>query len=178
LEWGGKGEPHGFKWVDNDPETVRHLCPHCGALATQGEYLAAAERGIWVGNDGTTIDQDGVFRDSEGNLIQPHLRVAFHVWTAYSPLVSWSKIVKEFLEAHEKASTGEDEELRTFWNTTLGRTWEGEIERMESDELQRRAEVEGYRSPGLDDGLVPKRCMLLLAGADYRATVLRLGYGE
>ena len=142
LEWGGKGEPHGFKWVDDDPETVRHLCPHCGALATQGEYLAAAERGIWVGNDGTTIDQDGVFRDSEGNLIQPHLRVAFHVWTAYSPLVSWPKIVKEFLEAHEKASTGEDEELRTFWNTTLGRTWEGEIERMESDELQRRAEVE------------------------------------
>uniref|UniRef100_A0A914YLX1 Phage terminase large subunit GpA ATPase domain-containing protein n=1 Tax=Panagrolaimus superbus TaxID=310955 RepID=A0A914YLX1_9BILA len=65
LEWGGKGEPHGFKWVDGDPETVRHLCPHCGALATQGEYLAAAERGIWVGNDGTTIDQDGVFRDSE-----------------------------------------------------------------------------------------------------------------
>ena len=139
MEWGGKGEPHGFKWVDDDPETVRHLCPHCGALATQGEYLAAAERGIWVGNDGTTIDQDGVFRDSEGNLIQPHLRVAFHVWTAYSPLVSWPKIVKEFLEAHEKASTGEDEELRTFWNTTLGRTWEGEIERMESDELQRRA---------------------------------------
>ncbi|MBH0311324.1 phage terminase large subunit family protein [Alcaligenes faecalis] len=175
LEWGGQGEPHGFKWVNDDPETVRHLCPNCGALATQGEYLAAAERGIWVGNDGTTIDQDGVFRDSEGNLIQPHLRVAFHVWTAYSPLVSWPKIVKEFMEAHKKASTGEDEELRTFWNTTLGRTWEGEIERMESDELQRRAEVEGYRSPGLDDGLVPKRCMLLLAGADIQGNRIEVG---
>src|SRR5690554_3984805 len=27
LTWGGKDEPHGFKWVDNDPTTVRHLCP-------------------------------------------------------------------------------------------------------------------------------------------------------
>src|SRR5690606_17594422 len=30
LSWGGKEEAHGFKWVDNDPLTVGHVCPHCG----------------------------------------------------------------------------------------------------------------------------------------------------
>lgn len=175
LTWGGKDEPHGFKWVNDDPETVRHLCPHCGALTTQGEYLAAAEHGVWVGDDGTTIDRDGVFRDSTGEIIQAHLRIAFHVWTAYSPMVSWAKIAREFLAAHEKAQQGEDEELRTFWNTTLGRAWEGEIDRIEGDELQRRAEVEGFLAPGFADVLVPQRCMLLLAGCDVQGNRIEVG---
>lgn len=175
LTWGGKDEPHGFKWVDGNPETVRHLCPHCGALSTQGDYLAAADDGIWVGDDGTTIDHDGVFRDAEGNVIQAHLRVAFHVWTAYSPMVAWSKIVREFLDAHAKALQGEDEELRTFWNTTLGRAWEGEIDKLEGDELKRRAEIEQFSAPGFADVLVPRRCMLLLAGCDVQGNRIEVG---
>lgn len=175
LTWGGKDEPHGFKWTDDDPETVKHLCPHCGAFSEQGDYLAAAERGIWVGDDGTTIDQDGVFRNPEGEAVTPHLKVAFHVWTAYSPLVAWSKLVREFLDAYKKAQLGDDEELRTFWNTTLGRTWEGEIDKMETDELKRRAEIENFQAPGIGDELVPKDCMLLLAGADVQGNRLEVG---
>ena len=175
LTWGGKDEPHGFKWTDDDPETVKHLCPHCGAFSEQGDYLAAAERGIWVGDDGTTIDQDGVFRNPEGEAVTPHLKVAFHVWTAYSPLVAWSKLVREFLDAYKKAQLGDDEELRTFWNTTLGRTWEGEIDKMETDELKRRAEIENFQAPGISDEMVPKDCMLLLAGADVQGNRLEVG---
>lgn len=175
ITWGGKDEPHGFKWVDRDPESVRHLCPHCGVLQTQAEYLAASEHGFWVGSDGSTIDRDGVFRDAAGNKIRPHRRVAFHVWTAYSPMVSWSKIVREFLDAHAKSLTGEDEELRTFWNTTLGRTWEGEIDRLEGDELKRRAEVEQFTAPGLADVLVPRQCQLLLAGCDVQGNRIEVG---
>lgn len=175
LTWGGKDEPDGFKWTDRDPETVRHLCPHCGVLQTQAEYLAAAEHGFWKGSDGSTIDRHGVFRDKDGNIAMPHRRIAFHVWTAYSPMVSWQKIVKEFLDAYDKAQTGDDGPLRTFWNTTLGRAWEGDIDKIEPDELKRKAEIEAFSLPGKGDGLVPKRCLLLLAGCDTQDNRIEVG---
>lgn len=28
LTWGGKDEPHGMKFIDGDPQSVRHMCPH------------------------------------------------------------------------------------------------------------------------------------------------------
>uniref|UniRef100_UPI00200CD47D terminase gpA endonuclease subunit n=1 Tax=Escherichia coli TaxID=562 RepID=UPI00200CD47D len=108
LTWGGKDEPHGFKWVDGDPETVKHLCPHCGALSTQGDYLAAEESGRWYGTDGSTVDHEGVFRDAAGVVIPPPAHVAFHVWTAYSPLVTWAQIVREFMAASEATQQGDD----------------------------------------------------------------------
>jgi len=175
LTWGGKDEPHGFKWVDGDPNTVKHLCPHCGTLITQAEYLAAADAGFWYGSDGTTIDQEGTFRDPQGNIIEPHGHIAFHVWTAYSPAVPWSDIVELFLEAYAKAQTGDVTLLKTFWNTTLGRTWEGEIEKIELDELKRRAEIEGLALPGRGENMVPQRCLLLLAGVDTQDNRLEAG---
>lgn len=175
LTWGGKDEPHGFKWIEGDPDSVRHLCPHCGTLITQGDYLAAAESGFWQGDDGTTIDHDGVFRNAAGEVVPAHRRIAFHVWTAYSPMVAWSKLVREFLAAYEKAEQGDDESLRTFWNTTLGRAWEGEIEKFEADELKRRAQIEALALPGKDDGLVPNRCLLLLAGCDTQDNRIEVG---
>lgn len=175
LTWGGKDEPHGFKWVDNDPNTVRHLCPKCSALITQGEYLAASDDGIWVGDDGSTIDHDGIFRDANGSAMLPHSRVAFHVWTAYSPMVQWSQLVKEFLDAYRKAQTGDGSELQTFWNTTLGRAWEGAIDTIEDDELKQRAEADAYSAPGLADVCVPRRCMLLLAGCDIQGNRIEVG---
>ncbi|AWB32369.1 phage terminase large subunit family protein [Orrella marina] len=175
ITWGGKDEPHGFKWIDRDPETVRHLCPHCGTLQTQAEYLAAAEDGFWYASDGSTIDSCGTFRNRHGHIVGPHRRIAFHVWTAYSPMVSWQQIVKEFLEAYAKAQIGDDQELRTFWNTTLGRTWEGEVDKIELDDLKNRAEIESFALPGKDDNLVPRRCLLLLAGCDTQDNRLEVG---
>lgn len=175
ITWGGKDEPHGFKWVNDDPETVRHLCPHCGALQTQTEYLAAAERGYWEGDDGSTIDRDGVFRARDGSVMRAHRRVAFRVWTGYSPMVSWSSIVRQFIEAYRKAQAGDESPLRTFWNTTLGRAWEGEIDKIETDELKRRAELEEFRLPGNGQNLVPRDCLLLLAGADTQDNRIEVG---
>ncbi|KGD95248.1 terminase [Achromobacter sp. RTa] len=175
LTWGGKDEPHGLKWVDGDPESVKHLCPHCGCLITQSEYLEASESGFWYGSDGTTIDRDGVFRNAAGEVIPAHRRVAFHVWTAYSPMVSWAKLVREFQEAYAKAKLGDDEPLKTFWNTTLGQAWEGEVEKIEADELKRRAEIEAYRLPSLAENLVPMGCTLLLAGCDTQGNRVEVG---
>src|SRR5690606_38940611 len=55
LRWGGKDKAYGFKWSGKDPESVRHLCNHCGAFMTQAEYLSVWEQGRWVAEDGTWI---------------------------------------------------------------------------------------------------------------------------
>ncbi len=85
ITWGGKEEAHGFKWTSDDPETVRHLCPHCGALIQQADYLRVWEQGRYQSDDGTTISHDGVFRNAKGKVVRPPRHVAFvGVWTAYS----------------------------------------------------------------------------------------------
>lgn len=180
LTWGGKDEAHGLKWRKNedgtpDPDTARHLCPHCGVLIEQGEYLRTWEQGRYQADDGTTIDHDGIFRSAAGEEIQPPAHVAFvDVWTAYSPAASWATIVREFIAAHEKAQEGDPSKLKAFWNTTLGRTWEGDIEKTDADELIHRAEPFALR-------LIPRGCLLLLAGIDTQDNRLEVqvwGYGR
>ena len=174
LTWGGKDETHGFKWFENDPDSVRHLFP-CGLLIDQGEYLAAAPAGRWQNEDASvTVDHAGVFRNSSGAVISALNHIAFHVWTAYSPLVTWAKLVREFIAAHEKAQDGDITKLKTFTNTTLGRTWELDVEKTDSEQLKQRAEP--YKL-----GTVPHGCVRLLAGADTqpnRVEIATWGYGR
>lgn len=174
LEWGGKDEPHGFKWDGHDPDTVRHLCPHCACMISQGDYLAVWESGRYEASDGTTLDHAGVFRNAMGEMASPPRHIAFHIWTAYSPAASWPDIVREFLAAYAKAQEGDKSKLKAFWNTTLGQTWEGDIEKTDADELKARAEPFPLR-------LVPRDCLLLLAGVDTQDNRLEVqvwGFGR
>ena len=175
IAWGGKDENHGFRWVDDDPETVRHLCPHCSALITQGQYLAAAPAGRWQNEDASvTIDHDGVFRNAAGAVIAPLRHIAFHVWTAYSPLVTWSQLVREFMAAYAKAQEGDITKLKAFTNTTKGEAWEQDVEKTDADELKARADRRKL-------GVVPRGCVRLLAGVDTqdnRLEVVVWGYGR
>lgn len=64
LSWGGKDEAHGLKWTDGDPATARHLCPHCGTLIDQGEFLAVEHLGVWINEEGSLwIHADGRFTE-------------------------------------------------------------------------------------------------------------------
>ncbi len=175
LTWGKKDEEHGFKWVGRDPGSVRHLCPHCHCLIDQAQFLAVAEAGRWQNADGSiTIDFAGVFRNAAGEQIQALPHIAFHVWTAYSPMVSWSTIVEEFLDAYEKAQAGDITKLKAFTNTTLGETWALDVEKSDADQLKERAEP--YKL-----ATVPMGCLLLLAGCDTqdnRIEVTVRGYGR
>lgn len=176
LTWGGKDEPHGFKWQNDDPVTVRHLCPHCGALITQAQYLAVADPDTcrWQAEDGTTSDRHGVFRNAAGEIVRPPAHVACHVWSAYSPNVSWTGIVREFLAAYREAQEGKKEKLQAFRNTTLGEYWAEEFERSDENELRARAEPFPLER-------CPMGCLLLLAGIDTqdnRIEVVVWGYGR
>lgn len=177
LVWGGKDEPTGFKWTDDIPETVRHLCPHCGGLITQAQYLAVAEQGrcVFRTEDGITLEQDGVFRDAQGNVVRPPSKIAFvGVWSALSPNVTWSNIVAEFQSAYREAQEGKKERLQTFWNTTLGEYWAEEFEKSDDNELRARAEPYPLER-------APMGALLLLAGIDTQPNRLECvvwGYGR
>ncbi len=161
LVWGGKEEPTGFKWADNDAETVCHLCPHCGALISQAQYLGIDldKLGRYQSEDGTTLDNKGVFRNADGDIIRAPERVAFHIWSAYSPNVSWVSLVREFLAAVRESGEGKKEKLQTFWNTTLGEYWAEEFEKTDDNELRARAEPYPLER-------VPMGGLLLLAMTD------------
>ncbi len=182
ISWGGKDETTGFKWIvgedgQPDPESVRHLCPHCGALISQGEYLSVWDRGYYLNEDGTMIlDQEGDFHDSSGHRVKAPRHIAFcNVWTAYSPAASWSTIVRDFIAAHEKAQQGDLSKMKAFTNTTLGRAWEESLEKTDVDELKSRAEPYPLKT-------VPMGGVLLLASVDTQdnrleATVRAYGRG-
>jgi len=134
LVWGGKDADHGFKWIDDDPKTVGHLCKSCGSLFKQQDILES--HGRFVSKNGVAINDDGDFSDLHGNSVLPPLSVAFHVWTAYNPMVSWVEIVRQFIAAKKDPIR-----LKTFVNTTLGEAWEeDESEKMDGFSLMVRRE--------------------------------------
>jgi phage terminase large subunit GpA-like protein len=162
ITWGGKDETHGIKWRENDPATVGHLCPTCGVIYTQTEYLRVEHNGIWISEDRAIhIHADGRFTDPDGIIIRPPAHIAFHIWTAYSPAVPWASIVRDFLAAHADLGRGDDKKMKAFTLTTLGECWEGEIERTDVNEIKSRAEPTPLRH-------MPRGCLLLLCGADVQ----------
>lgn len=162
VEWGGKKKRYGFKWINRDPETVGHVCPHCAVLYQQADYLGVWHRGRWIAEDGTWIDEKSQFRDAAGNRVAAPRSIAFFIWTAYSPQATWQQIVRDYLAAVDKARAGDTSELKTFTNTTLGETWQEAVEETVADELSKRAE--NYRLR-----LVPMGGLILTAGVDVQS---------
>lgn len=181
VEWGGKGEAHGFKWQkcedhDATAASVLHYCPHCAAGYSQAQYLSVWHRGRWIAQTGDWIDEGFVLRTPEGERQPWPKHIAFWIWTAYSPQASWSGIVRDFLSALDKQRKGDSADMKTFTNTTLGRTWEEQVEKTEASELSSRAESYPLR-------VVPAGGLVLVAGVDvqgnrFEITVWAIGRGE
>lgn len=181
LRWGGKDKhgndlPYGFKWSGDDLETVTHQCGDCGTNYTQADFLAIASQGRWIDATGAWIDPSGQFKDCDNQPIPAPHSVAFHVWTAYSPMTTWVQIVREFLSANAKAKAGDTSELQTFINTTLGETWEVATEQTDQGELIARAEPYALRT-------IPLGGLVLTAGVDvqdnrFEIVVWAWGRGE
>lgn len=177
LSWGGRDKPYGFKWDEGAPETVRHVCPHCRNAITQADYLRGWEEWVWVDQAGRfRYGPDRVWRDSRGQPCRPPRHVGVHVWAAYSPQRAWDDIVREFLQAREKAKSGDTGPLQGFINETLGDVWEAQGERTESAVLMDRAEPYALQT-------VPEGALVLVAGVDvqdnrFEIVVWGIGRGE
>lgn len=163
LEFGGKTTRHGLKWIDNNPETAAYCCIDCTTLFTQAEYLSVWEQCRWSDSNGNWIcNQTGKFHNAAGEEIRPPKHIAFdNYWTIYSPQTTWSTIVKEWLAAVAKAKHGEKSDLKTFINTTLGETYEDDVEKTDAEDLKKRAEDYPLM-------IVPFGGLIVLVGVDVQ----------
>lgn len=144
LIWGGKDVKGGMKWVDDDPKTIAHACPHCGTLGTYAEWMPMMHAGVWRDRKRKIQTKDGMlWQDLEGRTIEPPESVAFHVWSAYSPFTDWTRLCQEWLKAKSDPI-----KLKTFVNTVLGETWDDtEGEKIEPHSLYMRREPYIHQVP-------------------------------
>lgn len=179
LIWGKKELAHGMKWDAEDPEgSIHHVCPHCHGKIIQADYLRLWGAGVWVSDCGNyRLDGQGHWSDGTGTpLTMPPRHVAFHVWTAYSPQVTWAAIVREFMDAVRAKRAGDAAALEGFTNETLGETWEEEFEKNDSHALAARAE--GYALRTVPAGAIDLVCGVDVQDGWWAASVWGVGRQE
>lgn len=170
LQWGGRDASFGLKWEGENHRSAEYLCKHCAALFDYSHLPKILEEGQWRDSDrGIYIDGNSQFRDKNDELVSPPIGVSFHVWTAYSIMTTWERIVEEFLRAKKDPN-----KLKTFINTTLGETWdEDQGDGIDPDSLHSRREE--YHAE------VPDGVRYLVIGADTQDDRVEwevYGYGE
>jgi phage terminase large subunit GpA-like protein len=154
-----KYEWKNVRWAGDDPSTARIHCPACHHGLDDAERVAVLEFGEWRRENHSRKD--------------PSI-VSFHVWEAYSPVSSLAKVVSGFLYAREKQKAGDNSEMHTWQNTTLGEPIELEGgEGVDPSPLLLRREDYG-------DCDVPARACMLTMGVDTqddRLEYLVMGWG-
>jgi len=179
LEWGGRTTGYGIKW-ESDPkdgrkphETATYLCRFCACEIDHRHKLKM----IRDPKAGGTADWYPVRRDPKdpkrwirtvGNPFAE--RIGFQLNSLYSPWVSWSTIVEEFLVAK-----GNPLRLQVWVNTRLAEVFEDEGSSLDESALQTRASRSTYTTDPL-----PEKVVLITAGVDVqhdRLEVEILGWG-
>lgn len=152
LEW------RNVHWQNEDPATARLHCPSCDHAIDDAERVSILNGGEWRAECAAPKDR----------------RVAsFHLWEAYSPFSSLREIVGNFLAARILQKGGDNAEMHTWQNTTLGEPVEPEAgEGVEPHALLSRLEV--YEAD------VPSQVCFLTMGVDTqddRLEALVVGWG-
>ncbi|AGH74042.1 terminase large subunit from bacteriophage origin [Edwardsiella piscicida C07-087] len=169
LKWGAKDAEFGMKWDGDDPRSVFYLCEASGCVIRQHEMdYEAVER--WVCERTGIWTRDAIdWFDSDDQPIAPPESVTFHIWTAYSPLTTWGRIVADFIKAKDDPG-----KLKTFVNTTLGETWEDTTgEKLDWQAIAARREI--WPHP------VPDGVLYITIGSDTQDDRLEYevtGWGE
>jgi phage terminase large subunit GpA-like protein len=90
-------------WDEGDPESAQFACKHCGALSSEAHKTNMLNAGQW------RPTAEGRYR-------------GYHLSSLYSPAgwYSWGDAAADFISAKHAGQ----EQLKTFVNTVLGRTWE------------------------------------------------------
>jgi phage terminase large subunit GpA-like protein len=168
MLWGGKKVPYGFKWDTDQPETARHVCPHCLQAITQAEFLAN-QSGAWVcEKTGRRYGLDRTWRTADGQPCPAPRHVVVYVWSIYSPQRDWPDIARECMAARRKQMAGDTGPMQGFVNETRGETWEIDGDRADEHALQKRAE-------GFPLCIVPVGGLMLTAGGDLQGNRCEIG---
>lgn len=123
------------QWEDKKPETAAYYCEKCGAAWTDAQRHRAVSKGEWR----AAAEFKGI--------------AGFHISALYSPWVSISDAVDEFLKAKRDPMR-----LKTWVNTFLGETWEEQGETLDEYDLMDRREDWG--------DTLPEESVMLTCGVD------------
>jgi len=154
LKW-EKIKDENEKTIEHKPETAYFTCKECGEKITDKHKRKMDLKGKWIAEHPENI-KNGIR--------------SFHVWAmlSYSPNVTWSDIVREFLRAKNDKL-----KLKAFTNEVLARTWEEDYEKVNSGNFESRKEV--YTAQ------VPNDVLILTFGADTQDDRIEcevIGWGE
>lgn len=145
LEW------EQIKFENNDDKTLTnaarantamYFCQECGAAITDGEKFEILQRGEW--------------RDVKKSCQGKPQSVSFHINALYSFFISWTDIVKKFLDSKD-----DPEALQNFINSWLAEPWEDTKLKTNSEMVLRRQASEA-------EGVVPDWAQMLTAGVDVQ----------
>lgn len=133
-----------IKWVEDDPDTARYVCEHCGGHMDEHHKNKILPRGEWVAEN-----PDATYR-------------SYHLSSLYSPLgwFSWKNCVESFLKCQRSEAA-----LKVFTNTILGETYAEKSEAPEWVDLYNRRE-------DYEIGIVPKAAHVLTMGVDVQQDYL------
>jgi phage terminase large subunit GpA-like protein len=120
------------------PATARYRCQHCPYLWNDVDRWRAIKKGRWVAH----TPFNGI--------------AGFHISEIYSPWKKLSALVQDFLEKKD-----DQQQLKTFINTSLAETW---IEKGEAPPWKTLYE----RREEFPVGRVPRGGLFLTAGADVQ----------
>lgn len=137
-------------WPKSKPQKAHYVCEHCNGAVYDKSKRLMVRHGQWRASE----PFDGI--------------AGFHIWSAYSPWVSFPELAKKWINAQ-----GDPAELQVFVNVELAQTWEEGGEQLEPEKLYERNEV--YT--------LPAAVLVITAGVDVQADRLELlfvgwGLGE
>lgn len=154
-----------FEWhhVQWDREKIRtademrrarqayYRCPHCRGAIDDHQKHVALQRGVWV-----PAGRDPVaWIAGEGQTDRAEHR-SYHIWAAYSPWLTWWKIVVEWLRSKD-----EPQELMNFTNSWLAEVWEERVESLGDEAVTACVEARSA-------GVVPEEALVLTAAVDVQ----------
>lgn len=126
-----------LEWGQIDLETEKYRCAYCGFESDEFEWKN--QKGTWI----ATTEEETKVR-------------GFHLNELLSPWRRWGEII----EAYKKAKKDGEEELKVWWNTSLGLPYEAENVSIDDDDIYNRREE--YEAD------VPDGVKLLTAAVDVQ----------
>lgn len=127
-------------------------CPHCRQRIDDRGKRTMVDTGVWV-PAGWEV-QDWLDRGQRQDRAEHR---SYHLWAAYSPWLTWWKIVAKHLDAKDDPA-----ELMNFVNSWLAEVWEDRVEETASESVA--ACIDRDRR----SGDVPEEVRLLTAAVDVQ----------
>jgi phage terminase large subunit GpA-like protein len=146
-------------------DLARYICPRCKHEHQEVDKRPMLARGRWVPAGAEVTDGGVVVGDQNSR------HRGYQLSALYSPWVSWSAVLAEYLRAKDDVAR-----YMNFVNSWLGWIWEERLEARDAADLL--ALAAGHAS-----GTVPKGTVVLTAGVDVQAdlfyyAIRAWGYGE